>query len=157
MGFDSKRFLATQFIPREEDVPVKDLKDFFGEGDKPVWRVRGLTGYELGKVEEIKRRNRKIENIIEGIVSDGSRKQVQAIRQLIGNTKEATDDIAKRLEMLVIGSVDPECDLDLAIKLLTAFPIEFFDLTNRVNLLTGKGHIPGKAKPSGKTPKSEQA
>lgn len=153
MGFDTNHFLATQFVPREEDVPVPDLIDFF-DNKKPVWRVRGLNGFELGKVEEIKRRNKQIENILEGIVSTGSKKQIEAIKKLVGNTKDATDDVAKRLELLVIGSVDPVCDLELSKKLLTAFPIEFFDITNRINLLTGKGHIPGKAKPSGKTPKS---
>lgn len=155
MAFESSRFLATQFIPREDDVPVPDLKEFFG-GEDPVWRVRGLTGFELGKVEEVKRRNKQIENILEGIVSAGSKKQIAAVKKLVGNTKDATDDVAKRLELLVIGSVDPVCDLELSKKLLTAFPIEFFDITNRINILTGKGHIPGKAKPSGKTPKSGQ-
>lgn len=149
--FDSKRFLATQFIPREEDVPVPDLKEFFGDGDKPVWRIRGLDGYELGSVEEVKRRNKQVESILEGILSAGSKKQAEAIKKLVGNSQDATDDVAKRLEMLVLSSIDPVCDLDLAIKLLKTFPIEFFDITNKVNILTGKGHVPGKPKPSGKT------
>ncbi len=154
--FDASKFIATQFIPREEVVKVPDLKDYFAEGDKLVWRVRGLTGYEYGKVEEVKQRNKQIGNIIEGIVSAGSKKQIEAIKQLVGNTSDATDDIAKRLELLVVGSVDPVCDLDLSIKLLTVFPIEFYLVTNKISELTGKGHIPGKAKPSGKTPKSGQ-
>jgi len=152
MGFNSSKFISTQFIPREKGIEVKDLKPWFEKKSKPVWRVRGLTGYELAWCEEIKRRNKQIEKILEGLLQSGSQKQKEAIQQLVGSDpKNATDDVAKRIEMLCVGSVDPKCDNELAIKLLTNFPIEFFDITNHINLLTGKGHVPGKPKPSGKT------
>ena len=31
-GFDLKKFRNAKFEPRFEDVPVPDLKEFFGEG-----------------------------------------------------------------------------------------------------------------------------
>ena len=55
-GFDLKKFRNTKFEPRFEDVPVPDLKDFFGEGaEAPVWRVRELIEMAEGDKDRFKR------------------------------------------------------------------------------------------------------
>lgn len=150
--FDAKRFMSTQFVPREEDVPVPDMKDFFEEDAKPVWRVKGLGGQELGVANASAERNRNMEAVLEGIVSAVSAKKAEAIRKLIGARDDVPDDIAKRLEMLVLGSVAPEVDVELAIKICRVYPVEFYDITNNINRLTGMG-FDTKKKPSssGKT------
>jgi len=151
MGFLKDKFLATSFIPREDKIDVPDLKKWFEKKDKLVWHVKGLTGYELSWCEEVKRRNKQIDKILEGLLQEGE-KLKQAIQGLVGSDPtNATDDVAKRIEMMVKGSTDPICDNALAIKVLTFFPIEFFTITNKITILTGKGHVPGKQKPSGKT------
>ena len=61
----------------------------------------------------------------------------------------------EKLQMLVIASVSPECDMQTAMQLAKAFPVVFFDLTNRIPRLTGLGHIPGKRPPSGGSQASE--
>ncbi|GAF96882.1 unnamed protein product [marine sediment metagenome] len=155
MGFDSKGFMNTKFQPREASVPVPDLKEFFEEGDKPEWKVRGLTGQELGRTNEAAERNRNIAAILEGLVAPGSHEKIESVRQLLGVGNETPQDIARRLEMLTVGSVEPPCDIELALKLCTVFPIEFYQITTKIVGLTGKGHMPGKAQPSGKTTKSE--
>jgi hypothetical protein len=53
-------------------------------------------------------------------------------------------EIAKRLEMLVMGSVSPEVTLPVAVKLAEAFPVEFLELTNAITTLTGQGFDMGK-------------
>lgn len=153
-GFDLKKFRNAKFEPRFEDVPVPDLKDFFGEGaEAPVWRVRGLTGHELGKVNEAAERNRNVAAILEALLSTSSDDKAEAVKKLVGLDDSVPQDIARRLEMLALGSVDPEADLELAVKLCTHFPIEFFSLTNAITKLTGQGaEIKKKRNSSGATP-----
>jgi len=154
MAFDVNKFMSARLVPRTESVPVPDLKDFFEGKDKPVWTVRGITGNELGRANEAAARNKNIAAILEGLVSGKNADKVNSVRKLLGTGEgDVPDDIAKRIEMLKIGSVDPVCDLDLALKMCKAFPVEFFQLTNKITNLTGQGHEPGKAPPSGKTKK----
>jgi hypothetical protein len=154
MPFDSKRFLKTQFIPREDTVPVPDMKVFFPEGEEPVWKVRGLNGVEMARANEAADRNRNISVILEGLISRSKQEKIDSVKQLIGIDEKVPNDIAKRVELFILGSVEPKADTELALKVCTAFPIEFFEITNRITILTGRGHVPGKPKPSGKTPKS---
>jgi hypothetical protein len=156
--FDTKRFMTTHFTAREEDVPVPDLKDFFEPDEDPVWRVRGLTGAELGLTNQAAERNRNIEAILEGVAAAAGAKKTDAIKNLIGGRDETPDDVVKRMEMLVIASVSPECDLQMAVKLCKTVPVEFFQITTVISKLTGMGQA-AKKKPtaSGTTPPSGPA
>jgi len=156
-GFDAKKFLKTKWTPRTEEVPVPDLAAFFPDGAKAAWKVRGLTGHELGRSNEAAERNRNVAAILEGLASGAAKEQTEAVKELLGVGGSTPQDIAKRLEHLVLGSVDPPCTPDLAIRLCETFPVEFFQLTNRIVQLTGQGQLPGKQPPSGETPKSAPA
>lgn len=147
MGFDIKGFLAEKFVPNTEPVAVPDLKIWFGDGD-PAWVVRSMTGEELGRVNEAAQKNRDIAAIIEKLVSKKTKEKADGVQALLTGP-DVPEDVAKRIEMLVIASVDPVCDLDLSLRLCKYFPVEFFKLTNKILELTGKGHIPGGRKPSG--------
>lgn len=139
MAFDTKRFLKTTFEPRSEAISVPDLRDFFKEGADPAWVVRGLTGHELGKINEAEERNRNLIAIMEALVSPKVEDKAEGIKRLIGLDDTTPSDIARRLEMLVLGSVDPVIDLELSVKLCTHFPVEFMQLTNTITRLTGQG------------------
>lgn len=151
MPFDVKAFKKEKFEHRTEDVPVPDMKQFFGENEPAVWRVRGLEGKEFGRCNEAADRTKDLSAIIDGLVSSGAKEKADAIRSIIGIDNETPKDVAKRLHMLVLGSVEPLVDLDIAKKLCKTFPIEFYQLTNAITRLTGMGQVPGKSKPSGKT------
>jgi hypothetical protein len=153
MAFDTKKFMKTKFTPRTGEVPVPDMKDFFPQGAEPVWKVRGLTGQELGRAAEAAARNRNISAIIEGLTGDADKEKAEALKNLLG-IGVVPQDIAKRLEHLVIGSIDPVCTLDMAVRVCEVYPVEFYQITNKVMELTGRGQEPGKQQPSGKTEKS---
>ncbi|MDF1577674.1 MAG: hypothetical protein P1P81_04420 [Desulfobulbales bacterium] len=156
MEFDRKKFEQARFEPRTEEVPVPDLAGFFSglaKKEVPGWKVRGLTGPELGQCNEAAENNRKIGAILEGLVGQSSKEIKAAIKELTGNGEAVPQDIAKRLSMLVIGSVDPAVDRPLAVRLCEYYPIEFFQLTNKITTLTGQGHMPGKPPGSGKAKK----
>lgn len=163
MPFDAKKFKKTRYVPREGDVPVPDLKPFFEEDEPAVWRVRGLTGYELGRARESVASNKTIAAVVEGLASRIPKEVKEAISGLIGNGTETPQDIAQRMHILALGSILPKLtdetgaeDMDTVIQLVTAFPIEFFQITNKINELTGLGHVPGKPQASGEAKKSEQ-
>jgi hypothetical protein len=137
MPFDVERFERARFEPRRERVPVEALATFFGEGEDPVWEVRGISSAELHRALEASRRQGSVESIVKAIAANGD--QALAVRKALGLTNDTPGEIAKRLEMLVLGSVAPKIELPAAVKLAEAFPIEFLSLTNKISELTGKG------------------
>jgi hypothetical protein len=158
MGFDSKQFLKMKFAHRTEDVPVPDLQQFFPEGEEAVWKIRGLTGQELGRVKEAPERHKKMTGILEGLLSSVTKDVVDGVKAVMGSgTADSPDDIVIRMEQLVMGSIEPKCTLDLAVKLCEVSAITFFHLTNKITILTGQGQMPGKPRPSGETTESGQA
>ncbi|CAO1663536.1 Phage XkdN-like tail assembly chaperone protein, TAC [Halomonas sp. NYA30] len=158
MEFDANKFASASFKRREEDVPVPDLRDWFKgtkENETPVWRVRGLAGEELARVNEAQARNRNKNAVIDALSSEKAAHVTDAIRELIGTGSSVPDDLARRIEMLTIASVTPECSHQVAVKLAEAFPVEFYDLTNKITTLTGLGSEPGKPKRSSGSPASK--
>jgi hypothetical protein len=151
--FDVKKFMTTQFIPREEDVPVPNLKDFFDSDQEPVWRVRGLTGQELGVCNETVERNRKgLGAAIQKMLASLAPKDMDAVTAKINDPGRVTDEMARRLEMFVFGSVSPEADMDLAIKVCKHKPSEFFRIAVAIDHLSGMGsEAKKKPKSSGRT------
>lgn len=157
MEFDIQKFTSTSFEARTKDVPVKDLAPFFKdvpEGETPTWRVRGLTGAELAQTNEAKERNRSRAAIAEGLLSGVDDKVSEAVKELLGSGSSVPDDLAKRIEMLVLGSVEPQCSHQLAVKLAEAYPVEFYQLTGEITRLTGQGAEPGKPRRSSGSQKS---
>ena len=157
MGFDAKKFMKTKFTPRTADVEVLDMRDFFPPGEPCVWKVRGLTGQELGSANESADRNKNLSAIIEALTSSAAKDKAEAVKELLGIGGTTTADISKRLEMIVAGSVSPICKPDLAVRVCEVFPIEFFQITNKILEMTGKGQMPGKQEPSGEKKESAQA
>ncbi len=158
MPFDVKKFQKAKFTPTIEEIPVPELQDFFDDGEKAVWKVRGLTGQEMGRANETAERNKNIAAIIDGLVSGEQREKTEAIKNLLGiNQYNVPDDIAKRIAYLQFGSVDPVCTEDMAVKLCTVKGVEFYILTNAIIRLTGVGQTLGKSKPSGETLVSKPA
>ena len=156
MAFDEKKFMNTQFVPREKDIGVPDMKEFFGKDEKPVFRVRGLTGNELARVHEAIEKHKGIAGLIEKIMVGNTEEKIDAVRNALGVSAEVPEEIAKRLEMFVLGSVCPKISLEVAVRICETYPIEFYTVTTEITQLTGRGQLPGKPTPSGGTPKSEQ-
>ena len=156
MPFDVKKFNKTKFSHRTEAIPVPDMKDFFPDGEEAVWKVRGLTGQELGRANEAAERSKNMAAILAGLTSGSGKEITDAVKELVGVGGSTPADIAKRLEHICIGSVDPVCTHDLAVRLCEVFPVEFFQITNAIVRLTGQGQMPGKVPPSGVTGMSAQ-
>lgn len=155
MEFDSKAFMRQQFQPRQEAVEVESLSRWFNKKDdeKCTWTVRGLTASELSKTLEASSRVKSIETIIKSI--SNSQETINELKGVIGIGTETPADIVKRLDQLVICSVDPVIELNVAVKLAETFPIEFYLITNKIVMLTGLGMDIKKPVDSGKIQLSE--
>lgn len=153
MEFDVSAFDKASFQARKKEVPVKDLSSFFKgikEGETPVWVVRGLTGQELARANEAQEKNKAKNAVAEALTSGNSDELQTAVKEILGLSESVPDELAKRLEMLSLGSVSPVVDHRIAVKLAQNFPIEFYSLTNVIMKLTGEGAVPGKPKRSSK-------
>lgn len=157
MGFDRKKFLEAGFSPRTSEVPVPDMAEFFEEGAPAVWKVRGLKGIEVGQTNDAMEKYRNVGGLIEKILGGSHQEKLDAAIKALGFGEGTPADVVKRMEYLRMGSVDPVVDRDLASRVCEYFPIEFYQITNEILTLTGKGHVPGKQDASGGTTESTQA
>lgn len=149
MGFNAEQFKNAELAVSERDVDVPKLAAFFDDEEEPVWRVRGLTAEQSAIASEAQQRNKKMETLLNAVISATGKEQSEAIKSAVGLGDELPDDIVRRIEMLIHGSVSPECDRDTAIKIGTYFPTVFFQLTNAILELTGEGaNVLGKPKGS---------
>lgn len=137
MPFNGERFEAAKFVPRTARIPVPAIAAFFDEGEAAEWEVRGLPAADLHRAMEAGARQGSIEAIVKAIAANGD--QAATIRKALGLSKDTPGEIAKRLELLVLGSVSPVVTLPQAVKLAEAFPVEFLTITNKITELTGQG------------------
>lgn len=157
MSFDVKAFRKAKFEDRTTRVPVPDLKDWFGEEDEAVFVVRGLTAEELARCNEAASRNKNMAAILEALSSQNQREKVDAMREMLGVSETVPNDLAKRLEQMAMGTVDPDLDHELAVKFAETYPVEFYQITNQIMELTGQGRQVAKKKSTSKTPESKPA
>lgn len=156
MGFDTKKIKNTDFSSRTAEVPVPELKAFFGQGDESVWKVRNLTGIEVGRVNETGEKYKRLDAAAKAL--DGTQKEkIEAFKTLFGISQEMSQETAKQTEILIIGSVDPVCDIEVACLIRDRFPVAFSTITRKIYELTGQGAVPGKPKGSGGKSTSEPA
>lgn len=159
MGFDTKGFDNARFTPREGEVIVDGLKEFYDDDEKPVWKVRGLTGMEIGKTKIAVHKEKAYDALLTALKSDNVSDKVDAIKELLsmGNSRKQ-GDIAERLFQMVEGSVEPKCTLERAIKVCKVSAVDFYNITNKILELSGQGQeIVGKPKGCTQEPISETA
>jgi len=144
--FDKQKFMDAKFSPRNKNIDVPGLAPFFDPGEKPVWVIKGLTADEVSKCNDASSKNKNIASIVEALSSKAD--QSEAIKELLGVNPSVHSEVAKRMEYLVIGSVTPAIDLDVAVKIANVAPIEFF-IATEIMTLTGMGQQLGEVKSSG--------
>ena len=145
-GFLADKFQAAQYEARTARVSLPILADFFPEGEEPAFTVRGLTASELNKAIEAGMRRKAIDAVAQAIATQ--KEEIAGVRAALGLSKETPGEIAKRLEMLVLGAVEPVVSHATAAKLAEIAPVEFYELTNRITELTAQGGSRVKRQPS---------
>lgn len=158
MPFNTTKFKKTKYQPRTEQVPVPDLAYLFDPGETPTITVQGLTGEQLANANESSTRNKQLSALVDAIASGNAQESAEQIKTALGlTTDKVPDDIAKRIEHLISGMVEPTCTREMAVKLFTVHPIEAYQLSNKILQLTGKGQTPGELRASGVTTPPDSA
>ena len=153
---DLQKFLNSVLAPREAEIEVPELGDWFGKDERCVWVVRGLTAAELARANAAASdAAENVRALVAAIAGGSEGEKTVALRKTLGlSTDEVHSDVSRRIEMLAIASVTP-ClgpdHRDVAVKLAEAFPTVFYNLTNHILTLTGQGAALGKSKRSGQT------
>jgi len=147
MPFDTRQFNRTVFEPRTGEVLVPSLQPWFSEDD-PLWVVRGMTASELARANEAVKTQGNVDAILQALASN--KDKIEELRDAIGVASEKVPgEIIRRLNQLTTCSVEPTIDHPTAVKLAETFPIEFYQLTNKITELTGLGMDVKKPLPSG--------
>jgi len=150
-----QRFLSAALAPRELEVETPELAGvLFDDGEKPLWKVRGLTAAELGRAKQASEEGLDtIKALVQAMAGDGDK--AAQIRKAFGlGDDDVPQNISYRIELLAAGSVSPvlgAANRDVAVRLAETFPTTFYDLTNKILNLTGQGAVLGKPKRSGET------
>lgn len=152
-GFNKTAFSKANFIPRTEEVTLEGLADWFD--GKPVWIIRGLSFEELARADLKADQTETMIAVVEALSGGNKSEQVESIKEVLGMGENIPAQMVKRLEMFVMGSVEPEIDLPVAVKVAENFPVEFKQLTDKIITLTGQGRVVGKQKGFGNKQKSE--
>jgi len=136
---DIEKFRTTSFKNRVAKIAVPELKNFFPEGEEPVWEVRGVSGHEYGQIQE--RLNNKTFTVefMKGISDATGQKAADAVKRMLGFDGETPNDLIRRFDMLFVASINPVIERRDGILLCDAFPTVFYKITNKILELTGKG------------------
>ena len=144
MTFEATKFEATEFKDRTEKVPVPDLKKFFKKGEKPLWEIKGLTAHELSIVNNAVDANKGKSELINAISEGTTKEKAEAVRKAMNIIKlsdNVPDDLVRRHMTLVMGSVNPKCTENLAVKLGLNFPTVLYLISQKIYALTGMGRV----------------
>jgi hypothetical protein len=162
MGIDIKKIKNAKFKDRIEEIKVDKLKDFFPNGEKPIWKIRAISGEEMYFVRNAVERSRNTEEVISQLLSGSEKQKASAALKALGlDEKDLPEDYIRRLHILKYGSIDPDLrkeveGLEVCKKIAEGHPTIFDLLTNRIMALTGLGKL-GESIAFGTTKKSKVA
>lgn len=154
MAFDVNKFASQKFADRVSQYKIpagSGLRNFFDEDEEaPAFSVRGLTAAEIGRTRDAVAQNRDMGAIIEKLIGGAPSEKGVALQQII--RPDTPDDVAKRLEIVHIGLVEPRLNFPDVVRLAENFPVEFYAIADLIMALTGLGRLPGKPESCSATP-----
>ena len=143
--FNQDKFNSTEFEPSTETVLVPALQDWFGEGETAEFLVRGLTAVEYQQCDEAAHKDRDLSDLLAAMANGNRKLAVSEARSALGLGDEVPGQISKRVAMLRVGTVSPPgLTRQTCVLIAQRFPVEFYELTNVITRLTGKGQQPKK-------------
>jgi len=179
MAFDVKKFEKAQIIPRTASIAVPGLIDWFDLDDDKraefdgltgaakeqraeefgvVWKVRGLSDDEFEQATKNANGNRARLGEVFAEMAQLGVTDAERIKDQIGANESVSLQSALRAEHILLGSVEPKINVQIAYKLGRTFPIEFRQIVTKILELSGLGGVDEKKlKPSGETKQSKAA
>lgn len=158
MSFDLNAFRQAKFEPRQDDVLLPELADFFPDGAKPLFTIRMLSSNDLHRAENAIPVGNAAQELLKRLAGGADQDKAEVAAEVLGiiggDDIEAT--LKKQLEMVRIGVVQPELQLQDVVTIAKHFPVAFKKLWLEITRLTGMGAAATvKRRPSGKGKTSE--
>lgn len=142
MPLDTDVFVATTFQPRQAEIPLPGLKQWSDDGQVPVWKVRGLTGQEWWKCREAVDNRKDIVQVLSNFIGGDAAEVANALKERF--CSESAADLSFRIEILLLASLDPICNREMAAKFCKYCLAEFKSVTEEIIKISWQGHLPGK-------------
>lgn len=157
MAFRADRFLNAAYEPRTARLDVPELKAWFDEDEEPTWLVRSLTANEIWQAKNAGARMDNAKALVDAIKGSSKNAKSAEFSKIFGFSDDTEVEVAIRQEMLTKGTVEPEIDVSVAVKIGNFNGVLFQRLTDKILELTGLGQVEqGKPQASTKrTAKSE--
>lgn len=134
-----------EWAPRTRSIPAPTLATDGAEDAS--WTVRAPTANELAIANESRERRAQLDGLVEALAKGGKSKIVSEFREKFGLGGDLRPDIARRMDLLVLCSVDPVCEEQDAVWLAEHHPVLFYALTNTIIELAGDGSEVKKTPP----------
>lgn len=144
MGFDISAFNKARMEHATATVDVPNLQLFFGDAE-PKWTVRGMTHTELCRMRETKENDKLLNTAIAAVAGNEEEKQ-NLIKQIVGDVDGVHESTRGRIEQLMMCSVEPKIDRQVAVRLSQFYPAEFDTLTDKIFELSQDGPVVAKKK-----------
>ena len=146
------KFRAAQFERRTATVKVPELSAFFDEGQKPELTVQNLTGPEVFEAEQRVSKNRNIEGLVKKLLK-ATPEKMDALLEGMGISDNVPDALVKAIAYCEFGIASADLQQQDIVRLAEYHVQAFLRLFNKINSLTGLGHVlPGESNASGTTP-----
>lgn len=141
--FDLNKFEQAEISLRTKQIAVPLLKDFFAEGEEPVWNISALTSEDVAILNSAQERNKSVSVLVNAMLGGNSKSKADAIKSAMGVGDELPEETARGIECLLLGSVDldPQTHREVAIKIAAFYPTVFTKLTNEIYSLSGEGGL----------------
>ena len=154
MGLDLKKIKSAKFVDRTKGLPIPaEMMKAAGWKKGVEWMIKALPGEALYSVRASVDRNRNIEELVQKLVGGSVKEKVEAALGTLGLGDDLPDDYVRRLNILRLGTVDPEIDHEFAKFVALNFPTFFNEATDQIQVLTGQGRSLGESNSSGPTRK----
>jgi len=153
MAFDHKKFRKAKFSPRTEEIKVPELAPFFGPDENPVFKVRGLNGQEMYRVQEAVKKRTDLQAITSKLLSGEGAAIAEAIQEFYGAVPE---EYVRRVEILILGCAEPALTHQDIMTFYKNYPTQAHAIATRILWLTGEGSTLGESRDSGETPESDK-
>jgi len=140
MPFNSEAFAAAALRPRTQEVAVPELAAWFPAGEQPVWRVKAVSASDFARANQAAESRKRGEAFLEAMASGVHAEMVRELQALVGRDRTTVEpDIARRIELVIAGSLEPACDEAMAVRLAEHFPVVLYSLSNAILTITGQG------------------
>ena len=144
MPFNIETFDAASVQFATKKIAVPELKDFFDEGEEPVWEIKSLTGLEIAIAEQHAANFGRFKAAMESIGGTSVKEIKKGFDELLGKDAGATpEQYLKWLKYLEFGSV-PRCPEHICVKLAHAKAGTFRRLAYEISVLSAMGADLGK-------------